>query len=65
MSGKDDSGYRVGPYVSLGMQLAGGMVVFVALGYWADRWLSTDPWLLLVGATLGMVTVFVRIAYLR
>ena len=53
-----------GPYLGLGMQLAGGLLAFVALGYWADRLLGTDPWLLCGGAILGMTAMILRIAYL-
>ena len=49
------------PYLSLGMQMALTMVFFVAGGYFLDRWLGTAPWLLLVGAVLGMVSVFVHL----
>ena len=34
------------------------MVLFAAGGYYLDRWLGTAPWLLLVGALFGMVSVF-------
>ena len=37
------------------------MVFFVAGGYFLDRWLGTEPWLLLVGAVLGMTSVFVHL----
>lgn len=48
-------------YLSLGMQMALTMVFFVAVGYYLDRWLDTAPWLLLTGAVLGMVSVFVHL----
>ncbi len=47
------------PYLGLGMQLALTMVVFAAAGYGLDRLLGTSPWLLVAGAVLGMVAVFV------
>lgn len=43
------------PYVGLGLQLALSMLLFLGLGVLADRWLGTAPWLLIVGAALGMV----------
>ena len=55
---------EAGPYLGLGAQLAGSLLVFVAIGYWADRLLGTGPWLLVVCVMLGMVAIFVRIAYL-
>ena len=45
--------------MGLGMQMVLTMVLFVAGGYYLDRWLGTAPWLLLAGALLGMVVVFV------
>ncbi len=53
-----------GPYLGLGLQLAVSLLAFVAIGYWADRLLGTEPWLLSVGIVLGMVAIFVRIVYL-
>ena len=46
------------PYMGLGMQMVLTMVLFVAGGYYLDRWLDTTPWLLLAGTLLGMVSVF-------
>jgi ATP synthase protein I len=46
---------EAGPYLVIGVQIAGSMGVFIAAGYFADRWLGTSPWLLMLGAVLGMV----------
>ena len=43
------------------MQMALTMVFFITGGYFLDRWLDTAPWLLLAGAILGMVSVFVHL----
>lgn len=43
------------PYIVIGVQIAGGMAMFVIGGYFVDQWLGTEPWLLIVGALLGMV----------
>ena len=48
-------------YLSLGMQMALTMVFFVVVGYFLDRWLGTAPWLLLLGAVLGMVSIFIHL----
>ena len=53
--------HEASSYISLGMQMALTMVFFVAGGYFLDRWLGTEPWLLLVGAVLGMTSVFVHL----
>jgi len=45
----------------LGWQIASTLVVFTLAGYGLDRWLDTKPWLLLAGAMLGMISVFMQI----
>ena len=47
------------PYLGLGMQMVLTMVLFVAAGHFLDGRLGTAPWLLLAGALLGMVVLFV------
>lgn len=49
------------PYVGLGMQIAGSMVMFVGGGYLLDKWLDTTPWLTIVGAFLGMAAIFIQL----
>ena len=48
-------------YATLGLQLGLSMAFFVGGGYLLDRWLGTDPWLLVGGAVLGAVAFFVQI----
>ncbi len=48
---------EAGPYLGLGAQIGGSMVVFVGLGLLADRWLDTSPWGVLVGAALGLIGI--------
>ena len=45
----------VAPYLGLGIEIMISMVFFVLLGYFADGWLGTSPWLLIVGSFLGLV----------
>ena len=52
------------PYLSLGMQLGMTMAAFAVGGYFLDQLLGTTPWLILVCAILGMVSVFVRLIYI-
>ncbi len=33
-------------------------VLGLAGGYWADRWLGTNPWLLLLGLGIGIAAGF-------
>ncbi|CAM3201867.1 AtpZ/AtpI family protein [Rhodothermus bifroesti] len=49
------------PYMGLGLQLALGMAFFAIGGFLLDRWLGTQPWLLLVGIGLGLVAVFAKL----
>ncbi|MEM1043408.1 MAG: AtpZ/AtpI family protein [Bacteroidota bacterium] len=43
------------PYLGLGIEILISMLLFVLLGYFADAWLGTSPWLLLVGIVLSAV----------
>ena len=45
-------------YVGLGMELALPLVLFLFGGRWLDRRLDTEPWLMLVGALLGIAVGF-------
>jgi len=40
------------------VEIAVPLVLFTFLGYRADRWLGTEPWLLVLGALLGMAIAF-------
>lgn len=46
-----------GPYLGLGAQIGGSMILFVGAGLLVDRWLDTTPWGVIVGAALGMVGI--------
>ena len=52
------AGYR---YASLGLALAGGILLFMAAGYALDRWLGSLPWLTLVGTLVGAVLSFLSV----
>ena len=45
----------VGPFLTLGLQLAITVVVLFFLGKWLDSRWGTSPWLMLVGLFLGIV----------
>ena len=49
---------QVAPYLQLGSVLAANVLLGVALGYGLDRYLDTQPWLLLVGSVLGVGSGF-------
>jgi len=42
----------------LGFEIAAPVVLCTYLGYKADSWLSTRPWLLVAGAMLGIALSF-------
>ena len=48
----------VGPYLDLGMTFVVAIGGGAWLGHWADQHWGTAPWLLLVGAMLGIVVGF-------
>jgi F0F1-type ATP synthase assembly protein I len=45
-------------FVGLGFEIAVPIVICTYLGYKADAWLGSGPWLLVVGALLGMSVAF-------
>jgi F0F1-type ATP synthase assembly protein I len=51
-------GYK---YVSLGLTFAGGIILFMGMGYLLDRWLGWLPVLTVVGTLLGSVLSFLNV----
>lgn len=49
------------PYLTVGIQLAGTMLLYIGLGWLVDRWLDTQPVFLIVGSVVGMVAFFVQL----
>jgi F0F1-type ATP synthase assembly protein I len=49
---------RAGPAAAASYTLTGGIFVLGGLGYAADKWLKTSPWLFLSGLALGIVVGF-------
>ena len=54
-------GYK---YVAMGMQFAGGIIMFMAAGWALDRWLKLTPILTIAGTLVGAVLSFLSV-YLR
>ena len=54
----EPSGPSPWSYVGLGFQIAVPLLVGVYAGHRLDEWLGTTPWLLLVGALMGMAAGF-------
>ena len=53
-----EAGMReAGPYLTIGLQIALSMLVFVGGGWAVDGWLGTTPWGVIVGAVLGFAGV--------
>lgn len=48
----------LGRYAGLGMQFAGSVALFGALGWWLDKRIGTGPWLLVLGLFLGAGLAF-------
>jgi ATP synthase protein I len=48
--------------ISLGTMLFGCVAVGLAIGYFADRWLGTAPWLILTGLGFGIAAAAVNFA---
>jgi len=49
-------------FLGFGAQLAGSMLFYVVAGYLLDRWLGTSPWLIVIGAIVGMIAFFYQLA---
>jgi ATP synthase protein I len=50
-----------GELASVGVAMVLATVIGLAAGYYADRWLGTAPWLMLVGLGVGIVAGFVSL----
>jgi ATP synthase protein I len=46
---------------ALGLEFSGSVLGGLALGYYLDQWLGTEPWLLVALTFGGMATAFLRI----
>ncbi len=46
---------KLGLALSAGTAIAGSVIGGTLLGYYADAWLGTGPWLVLVGVIAGTV----------
>lgn len=54
-------------YLGLGIQIAASMVMPLLLGVWLDRKFELTPWLTVIGAIFGIVSIFAiifKIAYM-
>ena len=60
-SGEKGTWRALGELSAIGMTLVVATVIGLAAGYYADRWLGTKPWLLLLGLGLGIAAGFVNL----
>jgi ATP synthase protein I len=58
-TGKSSPGHT-GQLVALGTMLFACVAIGLAAGYFADRWLGTQPWLVLVGLAFGIAAAAVN-----
>ncbi len=49
---------QIGPYLTIGLELALFLLAFIFIGRYLDSRLGTEPWLLLTGAFLGFFAGF-------
>ena len=48
-------------YGSLGTEMAGSVLIGTLFGYWADKWLGTRPWILIIGFVFGAAAGFLSL----
>jgi F0F1-type ATP synthase assembly protein I len=53
---------RAGTFAGASYSLIGAILLLGGLGYAADGWLGTEPWLLVTGLLLGVVVGFYELA---
>jgi F0F1-type ATP synthase assembly protein I len=56
--GKDSEQSKLALALSVGTVISSNVVGGLIVGYLLDRWLKTDPWLLITGVILGTVGAF-------
>jgi ATP synthase protein I len=60
-SGEQGAWKALGELSSIGLTLVVATVIGLVGGYYADTWLGTSPWLLLLGLGLGIAAGFVNL----
>ena len=45
-------------YGSLGIEMTAAVLIGTLVGYWADKWLGTQPWILIIGFIFGAAAGF-------
>ncbi len=57
-----DNVARAGPAAGASYTLIGAILLLGGIGYAADQWWGTSPWLLLGGLMLGVIVGFYELA---
>ena len=57
-SGEQSTWKALGELSSLGLAMVIATILGLAGGYYADRWLGTSPWFLLIGLGFGIAAAF-------
>jgi ATP synthase protein I len=60
-AGEPSSWRALADVAHVGFTLVIATVIGLAGGYYADRWLGTSPWLMLLGLGLGIAAGFVSL----
>ncbi len=59
---REPSSWRsLGELTSIGMTMVLSTVIGLVGGHYADRWLGTSPWLMLLGLVFGIAAGFVSL----
>jgi ATP synthase protein I len=49
---------QIASYSTLGLEMGLSVALGVGIGYYLDKWLNTEPWLLIVFLLLGVIAGF-------
>ena len=49
---------QIASYSTLGLEMGLSVALGVGIGYYLDKWLHTEPWLLIVFLLLGVIAGF-------
>jgi ATP synthase protein I len=49
---------------ALGLEFSGSVIGGLALGYYLDEWLGTEPWFLMIGTFGGLGAAVIRLVAL-
>ena len=50
---RQDENRKAGFAYAAGLTLFASVAAFCAVGYFLDKWLGTEPWLLIIGIVIG------------